>query len=342
MQNTLIFGKSESGKTTGYMFNQVKKALEKEENLVIIDRKKEYYQTFGKELNNKGYRTLIINLNEPEKSNGFNILELPYELYQNNKKDLSLRMLNSIYKELLSTKDYQGDSFWINSAANYLVGLTILLFSKGTKEEINLGSIYVLMMEYEKKSFDKLKDYLESLSVTNSLYSYLSGTVLAPIDTRGGIMATIKERLCLYIGSESILNLICTEDISLTDLDIPYAIFVFDNEDYCGLTNAIIDEMGLYLTNYNLIIDNADTLNKIVRLDSILENSKIANTNTFYISRAYHSIEKKYGEDIITKFNIIIDTAKETLSSNQVGNYNLLPEIPPRKNKYINPNNINL
>ena len=33
MQNTLIFGKSESGKTTGYMFNQIKKALEKEEKM---------------------------------------------------------------------------------------------------------------------------------------------------------------------------------------------------------------------------------------------------------------------------------------------------------------------
>ena len=32
-----------------------------------------------------GYKTLVINLEEAEKSNGFNILELPYSLYKKNK-----------------------------------------------------------------------------------------------------------------------------------------------------------------------------------------------------------------------------------------------------------------
>ena len=88
----------------------------------------------------------------------------------------------------------------------HILGLTLLLFANGKASEINLGSIYVLMMEYERKSFDKLKSYLENLSIANSLYSYLSGTVLAPIDTRGGIMATMKDRLSLYSGRESLVK----------------------------------------------------------------------------------------------------------------------------------------
>ena len=86
-----------------------------------------------------------------------------------------------------------------------------------------------------------------------------------------GQCAFLKERLCLYIGSESILKLLCTNEIQLNALDEPYALFIFDNEDYSGITNALIDEVGLYLKNYNLIIDNADNLNKIIRLNTILE-----------------------------------------------------------------------
>ena len=34
MNNTLIVGKSGSGKTTGYMFNEIKKLIDKKENLI--------------------------------------------------------------------------------------------------------------------------------------------------------------------------------------------------------------------------------------------------------------------------------------------------------------------
>ena len=321
MENTLIHGKTGLGKTTGYMFNKVTEMIEHHENLIIVDEKKEYFRTFGKELKEEGYKTLVINLDEAEKSNGFNILELPYSLYQRNKKDLSLRILTLIYKELLFNKNDKEDSFWVNAAANYLVGLTILLFQNGSKKEINLGSVYVLMMEYERKSYDKLKSYLESISVTNSLYAYLSGTILAPVDTRGGIIATAKERMSLYIGSDSILNLLCQNDISLNNLETPYALFIFNNEDYSGIANTILDEIFLHLKNYNLILDNADDLNKLSKLDYCLENNQINQVNTYYISRDKEDLVTKYSKNTLNKFSNIIDMEKGQIITRKIGNY---------------------
>lgn len=342
MENTLIHGKTGSGKTTGYMFNKVQEMINHQENLIIVDEKKEYFRTFGKELEEAGYKTLVINLEEAEKSNGFNILELPYSLYQKNKKDLSLRILTLIYREMLFNKNDKEDSFWVNAAANYLVGLTLLLFQNGSEKEINLGSVYALMMEYERKSYDKLKNYLESLSVTNSLYAYLSGTILAPIDTRGGIIATAKERMSLYIGSESILNLLCQNDISLDNLETPYALFIFNNEDYSGITNAILDEIFLQLQNYNLILDNADNLNKLGKLDYCLENNQINQVNTYYISRDKENLTAKYGRNTLNKFSNIIDMEKGQIITRKIGNYTNLPSLNNSKNVYINPQKIKL
>ena len=42
MNNTLILGKKDSGKTTGYMFSKFKSIISAKENLIVIDSKKEY------------------------------------------------------------------------------------------------------------------------------------------------------------------------------------------------------------------------------------------------------------------------------------------------------------
>ena len=243
---------------------------------------------------------------------------------------------------MLFNKNDKEDSFWVNASTNYLVGLTLLLFQNGSEKEINLGSVYALMMEYERKSYDKLRNYLESLSVTNSLYAYLSGTILAPVDTRGGIIATAKERMSLYIGSESILNLLCQNDISLDNLETPYALFIFNDEDYSGITNIILDEIFLQLQNYNLILDNADNLNKLGKLDYCLENNQINQVNTYYISRDKESLTAKYGRNTLNKFSNIIDMEKDQIITKKIGNYTKLPSLNNSKNVYINPQKIKL
>ena len=124
--------------------------------------------------------------------------------------------------------------------------------------------------------------------------------------------------------------------------DKSYALFIFDNEDYSGITNALIDEVGLYLKNYNLIIDNADNLNKIIRLNTILENSQINNSKLYYISRNKENIRRNYSDSIIDKFNKIIDANLEMLNTIPIGNYDEYPNLVVTKNNYINPDAIKL
>lgn len=141
---------------------------------------------------------------------------MPYKLYQDGKKDLSLRMLNSLYQEILINKEYQFDSFWINTAANYLVGLTLLLSANGKEKENNLGSIYVLMMEYERKGFDKLKLYLENYNLiidnADNLNKIIRLNVIIGKFT-DIIDITDKEYELLKVGNYNVLsNLVAKEN----------------------------------------------------------------------------------------------------------------------------------
>ena len=52
---TLISGKTETNKTKGYLFKQTNEIIEKEENILFLDSKEEYYNEYSALLKEKGY-----------------------------------------------------------------------------------------------------------------------------------------------------------------------------------------------------------------------------------------------------------------------------------------------
>ena len=69
-QNMIIEGNISSGKTTNTLFPIVDKIIEQKENLLILDAREEYLHQYQEKLKENGYQTIIINLREPDKSEG--------------------------------------------------------------------------------------------------------------------------------------------------------------------------------------------------------------------------------------------------------------------------------
>ena len=190
MKNTnLITGNIGTGKTKT-IFNYVRDIIKNNENIIINDEKEEYYKTFMPILKEKGYKTYLINLSDALRSNWFNILTIPYKLYKSGKKDLAMDMINDIAHELFKN-DAAMDPFWQDSASDYFKGLTLLLFEISKEDEINLGSIGMMIFQIEsnKEKSNKFKEYLKTFEFTNPIYMLLSGTVFAPEETKGGIVS---------------------------------------------------------------------------------------------------------------------------------------------------------
>lgn len=334
MKNTnLIIGEVNTYKTTGVMFNEVINSIKNGENLLVLDNKNEYFGTFKSELDKNNYNTLVFNLDDAYKSNSFNPLMLPYKYYKEGNKDKAVEMIKELGLEIFKTDNHYSDPFWENSAADYFMALVLILFKEGKEEEINLGSIQVMV----SKS-DNITKYFDSLDVLDSIYIAGSTTVYAPSDTRGSILSVMKQRLNEFCVREMLLNNLLGNDIDLSNIKDKTAIFIIGNEKINRLGNILIDEL------VNVSIDNnikfTYFLDGLCDVPAILEFKRILDKKMrlFATVRSIEELEDKYGKYIIGKFENCVKSVDVVDKDNliDIGNSNDYPESKVNKGVYFN------
>ncbi len=342
LDTNLIIGKKNTGKTRFIFFNEVKNAINNGENLCIFNTRDEYFKTFSEELKENNYNIITLNLNDTTKSNGYNPLLLPYKLYKENKLDECNDLINKIGLEFFKEDNPNVDPFWTNMAANYFVGLVLILFREGNINNINLGSIQVMMNKGEEKLGDKtyLQTYLEKLNINDAIYSMLSGIVFAPNETRGSIISVVKQRLNLYMLKDQLLNLLCTNEIDLSNIDIKTAIIIIADKTK-DLANIFIDQLISTNNKFTYILDNMDSLNVILNFNDLLDNASYKKNKVYVSVHSKDIILDKYGKYILDKFDNIIDLNQDNNTIKMYNKINLedydnYPILDMKKHEYLN------
>ena len=339
----IIIGKKNTGKTKFYLFDEVKEAIKNGDNLCIFDTRDEYFRTFSSVLKSNGYNVLTLNLNDPTRSNGYNPLQVPYELYKEGKKDKAIELVNNLALEIFKEDNPNSDPFWQNMASNYFTGLVLILFNDAKVEEVNLGSIQVMMTQGEERFEDitYLKKYLNGVDATDTIYTMLSPIVFAPADTKGSIIAVCKQKLNLYMYREELLNLLNTNDINVRNLTEKTAIIVIAGKT-TDLVNIFLDQL-ISVSNlaFTYILDNLDSLRVVLSLSDLLDN---ATYNKNIIFASIHNVDQfkdLYGKYIMDKFENIIDLndGMKAMSFDKdvlLGNDSDYPLLNMNKHEYIN------
>ncbi|MCI9280314.1 MAG: type IV secretory system conjugative DNA transfer family protein [Bacilli bacterium] len=237
----LIIGKVESGKTRGICFKEVENLIQLGKNVFILDNKEEYYPRFKRTFEENGYKVKLINLRNPLNSNTFNLLKYPYQLYLNGNKDASISLVISIAKNVCISQKSNEDPFWENNASDYLASLILILFEEGEEEEINFFSLGKLIhVLNEQTGYERLKNYFMKLDVNSSIYKLGATTLFSPIDTRGGILSTLKYKINAFFYREEVLNILSIKDLSVSDLDEKVAIFFEGMSGLNAIANIIL------------------------------------------------------------------------------------------------------
>ncbi|MBQ4032211.1 MAG: type IV secretory system conjugative DNA transfer family protein [Bacilli bacterium] len=303
--HTVVIGSTGSGKTQSTVLPQLRLSMLSNESMVVIDEMGELYKKLGKELNNRGYKTFVVNFQEPEHSNNFNPLLIPYHLNKNNHQDVAMRIVENIGNIIFNQENKESDPFWSNSAKNYFVGLTLYLFENAKEEEINFNSIYELSNQIE--STGKGKEILESLTPTNPANINLAATILAPNETRGGILSVFRQGLGTLISRTQISSILSTSDFDLEKIvDEKFALFIIGEpvKYVSKYITVIIDELynvvnlkGKREKRINVILDRFTELSPIEDFHNVLSRSRSLNIRFTILIDSITSLVLLYGRE---------------------------------------------
>jgi Type IV secretory pathway, VirD4 components len=280
--HTLYLGVSGVGKSRSGTIPLTQSIVSNGESAIIIDPKGEIYKNVYVP---DGYDKYIIDFHNIGKENtdGFNILTAPYELYRSDDPDDRLaaeQMIGDIayciYPDSASDGKYS-DPFWITEARNVFIGAVYTLFNFGKPEEINITSVYSIIMKGDDH-FDGMSTYLKELTklcnekgsiIAEQLHSYVT---TAP-DTKGGIRSVMLNGLSVFSQSDSIRKFLSHNDLRINHLtgDKPTIIFIIlpdETQIYDKLASIITNQ----LTTHFIRIAERDHAGKLpIKMNIVLE-----------------------------------------------------------------------
>ena len=305
-KNLIVTGDVASGKTTNVLFPIVEDIINKKESLFILDSREEYINKYYEKLKENNYNIVILNLRDMNKSEGWNPLEYPYEIYKEGDVDKTQEYLEKIGK-ILFYENTNVDPFWASTASDFFTGVALSLFEDGKPEEINFNSINNMFNGIDKKYgvTDYITTYFRTKEVTSRPYIYVSSTILAPSETKGSILSVARQKLRLYVSREKFSCLMNKTTFNLEDVvSKPTAIIMIardENRSLNGLVAMFIEQLYSILLDrkakvkFNFVIDNFDIIEKCNDLVDILSSCLSRNIKVYLATRSMERLIDKYG-----------------------------------------------
>ncbi len=306
--NTIIFGKSLSGKTKKFLLPSINDYINKRESFLIVDTTEEYIKTYFNKLSSRKYNIVLLNLRDYRHSVGWNPLLEPYKQYQSGNIQKAIiylqNLANELFQDIEPTYEYLKDEI-----KQYFIALAILLFRSADVKEINLSSIYALSSMGDKKIDDTtyLGKILSFMDVMDPVYMLGSNLVYSPKNIKGEMLAIFNQRLVKFLRFPSLSNLLRDTTFDFKDIDSkPTALFINCNEseavDNYLISSFIRQLFDVVLQNnrnnpFHLVMDNLELLPKINCLPLIMSLANYYNYSVSLGIRNSEIIAKVYGTD---------------------------------------------
>jgi len=301
--HNLVVGSTGSGKTQSITLPMIKLSLLAGESVLVNDPMGEMYTNTAKKFEEEGYEVILLNFDDPKYGNNWNPLKLPYDLYKNGDKDRAMKLLEDIGYYLFRDGDKSVDPFWTNTAVNYFTGLTLYLFEHGKSEEINMVSISNLSKDVNKDP----NKFMKSIDKNSVITACLSGTLLAPPETKGSILSVFSQKMKLYITRETLTSMLANSDFDIIDIcNKKVAIFMvsklshYVNSFISLFISQVIESISLYgkkEKSFNMIIEDFDEIVPIQDFARTLTYCRGLRIRITAIIRSYALLNKMYGKE---------------------------------------------
>lgn len=318
----LIDGATGMGKTSCVTKSFVRNSLQAEESIICIDPKGDLYHSTACYAKKK-HRVICINFKSPYLSpDKWNSLTLPYEYYKVGdpiSMDIASALISDFAAALL--ENHTDEPYWSTSARAYLTGLIYALFEKASEEEINISSLYKMLLDGEKAcGIGKrlIHKFVELFPEDSFVRTNISTYSQAPNETRGSIYSVLASGLDVCSVSAGLMNMLSQDTININELDIdekPIAVYIL-LPDTTNLYDPIAAILFSQLTQHfimladtkyknnrlphrlNIVLEELSSIGKALpNLDTLVTSCRSRNIKMLIVCQNAHAqLESLYGK----------------------------------------------
>ncbi len=314
--HTLVIGATGSGKTQDTILPTIKVLAKKGESVVVTDPKGEIYEKAGGLLKKNGYNIILLNFRNPQNGNTWNPLELPYRLYKNGNQDKAIELLDDLALNILYDEtNTNSDPFWEKTAADYFAGIALAMFEDTTEDKININSINMTATVGEDKfgGSTYIKEYFNYKDPASAAYVNASGTVMAPNETKGGIISVFKQKVKLFASRENLSEMLSYSDFQLDSIGTQKtAVFIIiqdEKKTYHSLATIFIKQVyetlidvaqahgGALPVRTNFLLDEFANMPPLKDVTTMITAARSRLIRFTMIIQNFAQLNKVYGKD---------------------------------------------
>ena len=344
--HTLMIGAAGVGKTAYWLYPCIEYALASGMSFLSTDTKGDImrnYGTIAKEC--YGYNVSVIDLRNPTKSNGNNLLHLVnkyMDLYKKHPEQLAYKAKSEKYAKIISKtiilSGMDATSFGQNAyfydAAEGLLTATILLVAEFcASEERHIVSVFKIIQELlapdktnKRKNNNQFQSLMELLPDDHKAKWFAGAALNTSEQSMASVMSTALSRLNTFLDSE-LEQILCFD----TEIDAEKfcneksAIFLVMPEEnpntffmisliiqqlYREILSVADDNGGKLKNRCVFFCDEFGTLPKIESAEMMFSASRSRRLQIVPIIQSFAQLEKNYGKE---GADIIVDNTQLTI-----------------------------
>ena len=328
----LMIGAAGVGKTANFLYPNIEYACASGMSFLTTDTKGDLFRNYaGIAKECYGYRISILDLRNPTRSDGNNILTLVNKYmdeYLQNPKNLAAKTI--ISSDGASASSYGQNAFFYDAAEGLLASVILLIAEYCPTEKRHIISVFKLIQDLLAPSPVKNRSLfqllMDKLPPTHKAKWFAGAALNSADQAMASVLSTAMSRLNAFLDSE--MEQILCFDSSLdteTFCSQKSAIFIVlpeeDNTKYFMVSLflqqlyremlTIADEHGGKLPNRVMMFaDEIGTIPKIESMEMMFSAGRSRRISMVPIIQSFAQLEKNYGKE---GSSIIIDNCQDIL-----------------------------
>lgn len=340
--HALMVGAAGVGKTAYFLYPNIEYACACGMSFLSVDTKGDIYRNYGNIAQKYyGYKVSVIDLRNPSKSDGNNLLHLVnkyMDLYEQT-KSLAYKAKSEKYAKIIAktiilsgseSASFGQNAFFYDAAEGLLTSAILIIAEFAEKDERHIISVFKLIQDLFEpsrvKGKTKYKELLEKLPNEHKARWFAGSAVNTGEQAMMSVMSTAMSRLNAFLDSE--LEQILCFDTAIDAEEFcrrKSAVFIVlpeeDNTKYFMVSLIIqqlyreiltvADENGGTLNNRVMFfIDEMGTIPKIDSAEMMFSASRSRKISIVAIIQSFAQLEKNYG---VEGAEIIVDNCQDVI-----------------------------